>query len=343
MEKKQRQSNIELLRIVLMLMIITHHMIAHGLGLIKIGQPGFIVDRNTYYELFINSFVLISVNAFIFISGFFGMKFKVRTVVSFILQALCYSISIYLVFILFHHSLWDLKSFVKCFLPIGKDEWWFLTVYLALYFIAPFLNMGMEYIEHRQMIFLLAGLLYLDCYAGFVFNTLSGGHSIFHFATIYLIGRYMNKYAVNIKWPFVFLLTGTLMIFGGTLILLYLGKVNMVWKYFYHNNPLQIATAIMLFYVFKNIKIQSKLVNICSGAVFGVYLIHDHELVRNMIIQFFTHVKMVSPAILFLGIIPAMVILIFTVTTGIELVRKYFFDKLIDKISLSYQSRLNLK
>lgn len=57
--KKKRDSNIELLRIVLMLMIITHHVIVHGLGLRQISTPEYKISFSTYWELAINSFVVI--------------------------------------------------------------------------------------------------------------------------------------------------------------------------------------------------------------------------------------------------------------------------------------------
>lgn len=71
-----RQSNIELLRLVCILMITVHHLICLGITLnVHAG------DAN-YMKAFwaITGFLYIGVNVFILISGYFGIKFKWRKV-----------------------------------------------------------------------------------------------------------------------------------------------------------------------------------------------------------------------------------------------------------------------
>lgn len=57
MSKTLRQSNIELLRILLILMIITHHVIVHGLGMRKIGWDGYQVNTATYLGCFVKRII----------------------------------------------------------------------------------------------------------------------------------------------------------------------------------------------------------------------------------------------------------------------------------------------
>jgi len=334
MKKSYRESNIELLRIVLILMIITHHVIVHGLGLLKIGDVSYQVERpSIYYQLFINSFVVISVNTFVFISGYFGIKFKLKTIASLVFQALFYSLFIYLIFVCFDHSLFGIKSLVKSFLPISSEMWWFLSIYIGLVFVSPFLNKGVEYIEHNQLVIILAGLLFFDCFSGFAFNTISGGHSVFHFMTLYLLARYINKYIPNIKRALLILSVFTLVLFGSELIILHYNQLSKIIMFFSYNNPLIVISSVMLFFIFKNIKLQNRLVNLVSTAIFGVYLIHDHEFVRKLIIKIISQLKIHYSGIEFIFFVIIVILSIFIIGTIIELSRKYVFDILLDKLA----------
>jgi len=101
--KKNRASNIELFRIVLMLMIITHHVIVHGLGLKNITSQDYNVTSYSYIEILLNSFFVIGVNGFVFISGYFGIKFNLKRIISIVMQAIAYSVSFYLLFCLINN------------------------------------------------------------------------------------------------------------------------------------------------------------------------------------------------------------------------------------------------
>ena len=339
MSKSARQSNIELLRIVLMLMIITHHVIVHGMGLKGIKEQSFVLDKFVYAELFFNSFAVIGVNGFIFISGYFGMKFKLRTVLSFIFQALFYSLGIFLIFNIFiYKTPLDYTKLFYAFFPISKTAWWFLTTYLGLYFLAPFLNKGIEEIKKKDLLILLLGLLFFDCCSGFIFGAYpKNGYTIFHFITLYVLAGYIRKYVPNIKKPFLCFIILSLIIFSICIFLLDIEKYPKIWKTFSYNNPLLMLSAVMIFFTFKNISIQSKFINTISCCVFGVYLLHDHPIINKLLIKTVSQVKTdyMQNEVLLAIIIIAIIIGIFIIGTIVEYIRKSIFDKLIDKIDSS--------
>lgn len=64
-----RNSSIELLRIISMLMIISMHVLG-----VHYMEPSKLVDRE--FVLFINSFCNAGVTIFVLISGFYGIRFK---------------------------------------------------------------------------------------------------------------------------------------------------------------------------------------------------------------------------------------------------------------------------
>ena len=76
----QRQSNIESLRIVLMFFIVLHHFIVHA------AEPDLLysttIDPSIAVGAILNGFLYMAVNCFILISGYFGIKFKLKGVVN---------------------------------------------------------------------------------------------------------------------------------------------------------------------------------------------------------------------------------------------------------------------
>ena len=76
---KQRESNIELLRLVVMAFIVLHHFIFHGLGqyrFLAFGETPLLFSSQIDYALIVDSFLIAAVDVFILISGYFSIKFK---------------------------------------------------------------------------------------------------------------------------------------------------------------------------------------------------------------------------------------------------------------------------
>ena len=339
MTNKVRESNIELLRIILMIMIISHHVIVHSLGL-NYQQSLAQHDLSIYYKIFVNSFLVLGVNTFVFISGYYGMKFKTKAVISFTLQAVFYSVGIYLFFLILNHDSFDIKVFILNFIPISRYTWWFLSLFLGLYFISPILNKGFDSLEHRNKIITLIGLVYFDCFSSFWWHSgLSGdGYSVFYFIVLYLVARYLSATITKIKRPFLYLAVSTLILVIIAFLLLYNSKMSRLSIIFSYNNPILIFSSIMLFYVFKNIKIQSKFINTISGLVFGIYLLHDHELVRELICKYIAKVQTNYFGFEFLIYIFSAIALIFIISAFIEYIRKIVFDTLLNKLELYWEN-----
>lgn len=72
--KAKRNSSIELLRYLLMFFIVIWHSLVHGIGLTNIGG---IPDFGIHYlpSLILCSIACVSVDCFMFISGYFGIRF----------------------------------------------------------------------------------------------------------------------------------------------------------------------------------------------------------------------------------------------------------------------------
>lgn len=72
MKTKVRESNIEMMRIILMIMIILHHIIAYNFGLY---DNAFSFNKIVYSILFlIDTCCIMAVNCFFLVSGYYGIK-----------------------------------------------------------------------------------------------------------------------------------------------------------------------------------------------------------------------------------------------------------------------------
>lgn len=99
--KTDRQSNAELVRIIAMLMIVIHHFSYHCL------YPntkclGASMDWDELLIQFGHCFVFIGVNLFILVSGFFGIKTKVKGFLRLYSFIFFYTFLKYLIKVIFH-------------------------------------------------------------------------------------------------------------------------------------------------------------------------------------------------------------------------------------------------
>lgn len=134
---KSRQSNMELLRIIAMFLILIVHSDYYSLG-----EPvrSDIIDAPvaSVTRVAIESFSLICVNLFIFISGWFGIKLQRHKIASLLFQIAYFYFGIYIIALLSGYASVDFHS-IKLLLLLTKHNW-FIPAYLLLCILAPVLN-----------------------------------------------------------------------------------------------------------------------------------------------------------------------------------------------------------
>ena len=149
-----RNLGIELFRIVCMLLIIAFHMSDHGVISINSSMP---ITGNWLTLALARLGGAIGNCAFVIIGGYLlcMKEFDSRRVIKLWLQTLFYSIICGL--IAFKIGVIDVsvKSIIMMLLPITYNEYWFISSYLILMLLVPFLNpllKGMSRNKHRAFI-----------------------------------------------------------------------------------------------------------------------------------------------------------------------------------------------
>lgn len=339
--KKERNTNIELLRIISILMIVLSHYSVHSginRNMLSLGLNRLLLE--------IISLGNIGVIIFVLITGYYSIDndkpFKVKKMVSLYIQVLFYSIVIYLFFVVFGLEKFSIKELLKCFIPIAFKKYWFISAYLILYIFTPYLNKFINSLNRKEHFL----LIFVNLLIFSILHTLTGqdyyGNELIQIIIYYFIGAYLFKYKDNIinkKELTNKLLFGSfLLIIVSVIIFDFIGlKYNIFGEhstYFMSRTSiLSIVFAVSMFNLFKNKKEYSnKYINSIASCVLAVYLISDNPLIRRVLwTSLFKVYKYADSNLLFIHLIIC-IFLTFIVCTIIEYIRKIIFGKTEDII-----------
>lgn len=338
-----RQSNIELLRIIAMIFIVAHHFAVHSGFAFSVNS----ITVNRLWIQFIQIGGKIGVNIFVIISGYFlimSQSIKTNKVIKLWSRIFFYSVIVFIVFVSFGAEQFSVKELIKHVLPITFTQWWFASTYFVLYMLSPYLNRLLRTFNNKQYICFL-GLLFIGwCIIptftgkGFQSNELLWFCFLYAFAAYFRLFGIKNDFSASKLISLSFICT--IIAFLSAVVFDVLGmkvpSISTHATFFYDMQDLPIlAAAILLFLGFSKIKIHNnKTINTVSSATFGVYLIHDSNLIRPFLWKtVFMGASYANSSIM----IPYSLLVIVIVYAGcilLELLRQYtletkYFNKMV--------------
>ena len=189
----ERQSNMELLRLVAMMMILVMHMDYGAFGL-PTAESVEQAPMTTFGRIFVEHLCLVAVNVYVLISGWFGIRPKMKSFVRLMLQVATYSIIITGAFLLLGKTTFKI-GYVTDMLIIGK-QYWFVVSYLLLYLVSPILNTFVEHSSKREFQWMLLVFFGFQFVYSWIFGLeeFAGGYSALSFMGLYLLARYVKIY-----------------------------------------------------------------------------------------------------------------------------------------------------
>lgn len=194
----QRQSNIELLRIVSMFLILVVHVSYFSLGIPTQEMINESPQSSLTHLLFI-ALSICAVDTFVLISGYFGIKPSFNKTLSLCFIGLFYPIVIAIVFATFLGSNINLARVLYLYPHSG----WFLLSYLILYLISPTLNAFIQQASQKELRNMILWFYAFQTIFGWINNSCveyEDGYSALSFIGIYLLGRYLKLYFGIIKF-----------------------------------------------------------------------------------------------------------------------------------------------
>jgi surface polysaccharide O-acyltransferase-like enzyme len=281
---KVRQSNFETLRILSMLMIVLLHFGTYGISkYISIAELSAI---NQFFYHFIKILSIVGVNIYVFISGYFLCKseFKWKSAIRIIRETFIFSMLIYISLTVFQFTQFSISNVIDFAFPIFLSNYWFITVYMLLYLLSPYINILMKNLSKHHHLRLILLLFMVNCIWQ-VINPINSfgvnsGYSIIHFIFIYIIAGYIRNYGFfkfNLQKYFYLSIYLTL---AAALAFFERSTLELPFKLLTYNSPFIVIMSYTLFMYFKELSFSSKFINVISGHVLGVYLIHEHPMIR---------------------------------------------------------------
>lgn len=335
----KRNINIDVLRVVLMLLIVFWHFLIHGLKISFPDTPhlSFTTEASVFNFLCIKGMLSIAsaaVNCYILITGYFLIdRYKVmfRKIEQLGFLTFFYLVGITIACYLLT-DVTSLRSIIKSILMIPPYFYWFISCYLGLLLLSPFLSLMVQPLSNRQYAFLLLALsvCFLSFFIHFPFGNVMGigGSSLPMMFLLYLTGGFIKRveHKITAKMGLVVLFVSLFLLFLGGAGYDYLHYLRGEMKYsafFTAYNGLPFLISIGLFISFIKLKLKSKLwygVAQLSPYVLGVYLIHDHVELRQWVWHFIPQTDFIT-SWSFLPVMIGYCIAVFSLCLGIDFVR----------------------
>ena len=357
-QKKQRNSNIELLRIFSMICVIIHHFSLYG-GYNNINN----LTVTSYAGKIMFTVGKLGVDIFVLISGYFliNAKFSFKKIIKFWIQILFYSVGIMLIVSINNLDNIKLSEIYKCFFPISYSRYWFASTYLYMYVLFPFINKFAHSINKNKYKFLLIILtimfsgIYSVLYCS---NSYQTGVGIFEaiswFIYLYLLAGYIkiygikffeNKIRTNIITMVLVILFIIFVMLLHTLDVKYNILGNLLSYYITINSIFILILAVSIMYCFINMKPRYyKIVNLLGSSSFAVYLLHEHKMLRMTLWNYVNDIMM-NHNINIIVMTLICIVFLYVIATIIEFIRIRVFENNLFKIKKveSICNKINVK
>ncbi|MBQ3497900.1 MAG: acyltransferase [Clostridia bacterium] len=329
--KNNRNSSIELLRIIAMFMIVISHYFFHGgvdIDSVSLGFNRVLIQWGGLGNLGVVIFVAIT--GYFMCTGTLKAKSLFRTAFS----SWFYSYVILAVIIIVY-GVPEIKSFIRALLPITLGEHWFVTVYIALMLFSPFINKLISVITRRQFAVLSCTMLILWAVVPTFTKMSFYSREFTQCLMFYLLGAYLRMYPDNFlsrkhNAVLVTVLSFALMMLSAVVcdILSQNFGIFSGGSYWYaRNSVFVIAAALSLLVIFTKLNIKSKAVNTIASCTFGVYLIHDNQLLRTILWQDVLHTTDYADSPFMIVHMLVCSLIVFALCAVVEFLRKTLIEK----------------
>lgn len=339
----QRNYGIDLLRIVSMMMVCTLHVLEFG-GAAPTDGAG------QKIALAFQAMCFGAVNCYALISGYVGVdsKVRLRNIVRLWLQVVCYCLGI----TLFFHILWrqnvSLAYLKRALFPVLNNQYWYFTAYFFLFFFMPYLNKIVDSLTEKGLIQLTVSIIFFfSVLQTFTWEVLAAnrGYGIWWLVPLYLLGGCMRRLIIvqsmSARLCLLIYAAGTLIAF------LYPDGRKPMMSYI---SPAILIGSMGLVLWFSKLHLchrMRNIISVISPLSFGVYLLHVHPLITELVIvDAFTSLSKLGAG-WFAIVLPLCALGLFAVCTFVEAVRNFLFKKLginllcekIEKLLISIEDK----
>ena len=361
-----RRSGLELLRIVAMVAIISYHFRMQTPLQEAVGSV-----ENRFLINLLGCFGRSGVNVFVMLGAWFLTErpFNSQRMIRLYLACFFYTVCGTAI------ALWtwpltdqteNIKAMLRALLPLSGSPLWFVSDYLALLFLSPYLNMLARQLPYEKYTFLTKVLLLVYVVVPVVENMVPGINThewfILYKDFIWLIVLYLLVAFVKLHYreqlemlPPHYLLVPCLLVavaFNAIVAVCPNDSSFMVSKflkftdYLFHalNSPFCLVMAFGAFLWFRRLDFSSRLVNWIAQGVLGIYILHQVPVLVPHIWGFF-RIEQWNDTWCFVVKEILTVLAIFICCLGIDTVRRVLMrpvlrSSFIEKLSAAWNARM---
>ena len=270
----------DVIKIVAMLFIVICHALSYS-G-VQLSVWGKIIGRSS----------IISDNLFILVTGYLSggkhKNLKLKKIIYLWLKAIVISWSIFLLMYIWGYKIRVGRNIIYTLFPIISGEYWFITVYIGLYLLMPFIDSYLISIDKKTHFkFCCILILIFSLFSSIPYSLEMGayhGYSVCWFVVLYIVGNYIFKYVKHIDYK-------AKIHIGMILVVIIVEKTilhtiefpisGLKEKIGDLNNILYFIESVLLFVLLTNIKISNNInkniaehIHKVAKNVLDVYLIH---------------------------------------------------------------------
>lgn len=338
--KSKKFYNIELLRILAMLMIVAHHCCIYGVFNYWHNNTTLCCNINNILVGIIFIGGKLGVDIFVLITGYFMITSKCKTtkVVRLYLKTLIYSLLLLICAYIYGEHQVPLKILNSSLFPFGGNAYWFITTYLMLYILIPYLNKFILTTKKSMLNSLMIVTTLFWC----IIPTFTPANYCFSnlvwFIYLYFVGASIrqNTFAsvFNNKQLFKILFILSCSILTIYIFIICLNKQIDLWnttKLARMQTIFILSISIAIFHYFKDLSVScNKLINYISPSVLGIYLFHDNNIVRPFLWHRIFHPYVFMDKYYMVCNLLIIVITVFVCSIIIDKIIMFLFTKPID-------------
>ena len=274
-----RNSNVEIVRILAALMIIVAHLYSGDAGKNFSGAQQWIY-------VFVQSFFHagLGVTLFMVISGYYLIRCSEKRVTKMVSITWCCSVVTLIGRIVcdkvFHLLSYDvsLTSLFKKLTPVTSVYYWYISCYIFLMILSPFINKAIEKISKQDFEKLIIAMLVLF-YAipTFLYTDIMGdrGKGLITMICAYFIGAYFSKYKkeIDVKKGVLAIIGINVFAFAGNMAATFVRSDTTSYPFSRECSLTTIATAVLIVILATQKSSNYKFVNIISSRTIYVYML----------------------------------------------------------------------
>ena len=279
----QRNSSIELLRIIAMFMILAHHFIVHnGYDVLKLplGPERIFLQLVMQGGGKVGVVIFFSISAWFFLDKEQTIKSNLKRVWIMERELLFWSLILVTFYLVFDRADLGMKLMVKSVMPLSMGLWWYATAYAIFLALLPFLAKGLKALGRKYHLALASTVLVIWGLTSFIPGMIGISDGFFGFIYLFILISaykwYLRPLSIKQTWALTAVGVGFVLLYTAASTVLGLFGIN---KGIFITGDWKLPVVMIgfgMFLLFDRVTFHSRIINRIAQSAFAVYLITDY-------------------------------------------------------------------